>query len=263
MRWLLGALLGSGVAAFAYTRRTLTWDGAIAAAVVGCVVFVRGGTPAAAALLTFFGSSSALSRFGERRKQALPLTQAKGARRDALQVVANGGVATACIAIGQPRAFVGALAAACADTWATELGMLAHGPPRLITTLRTVPVGTSGGVTPQGLAASLAGGLAVGLAFALLGRQREAVRSAGVAGVGASLVDSLLGATLQAVYWCTYCETTTEEAIHRRCGAETELRSGYRWMTNDMVNALATLAGAALGASTAQPDAAGHVRGGS
>ena len=266
-RWLVGGLLGSGVAVLAYWRRTLTVDGALAAAIVGCVVFARGGIPAAAALLAFFTSSSALSCVGQIRKAGLPLAQTKGAQRDAWQVTANGGFATLCIAIGKPMAFVGALAAAAADTWATEIGLLSRRQPRLLTTLRTVEPGTSGGVTPEGLAASLGGALVVGAAFAAVGRPRgAALKTAALAGVSASLADSLLGATLQAVYWCPACRLTTEEAMHARCRGRTELRRGYPWMTNDTVNALATLAGASIGGfadGSREPDAAGHVRGGS
>src|SRR5262249_32583008 len=96
-RWAAGAGLGAGVAGLAYWRRTLTADGVVAAAVVGAVTVARGGPAAVGALLAFFASSSALSKVGERRKQALPLAQAKGSRRDAWQVLANGGVATLCI----------------------------------------------------------------------------------------------------------------------------------------------------------------------
>jgi uncharacterized protein (TIGR00297 family) len=262
-RWLIGAALGAGVAGAAYWRRALTLDGALAAAVVGCVVFARGGVPAAGALLAFFTSSSALSRLGERRKQHAPLAQAKGARRDAWQVVANGGVATLCIAMGRPMPFVGAMAAAGADTWATELGLLANGSPRLITTLRRVPAGTSGGITPEGVAASLGGGLIVGTAFRMLGGHRKAVRTAALAGVSASLADSLLGATLQAEYWCPHCQMLTEDAVHRPCDTRTDRRKGYAWMTNETVNVLATVVGAALGGLLGGPNAAGHVRGGS
>ena len=57
-------------------------------------------------------------------------------------------------------------------------------------------------------------------------------------------VDSLLGATLQATYTCSTCQLQTEEPVHRRCGSQTHLEHGYVWMTNDGVNALATLTGA-------------------
>jgi uncharacterized protein (TIGR00297 family) len=248
--WLAAALAGGGVAGLAYWRRTLTFDGALAAGIVGSVIFGRGGLAAAGALLTFFGSSSVLSRVGASRKQASPLAQAKGARRDAWQVLANGGWATLSIALGRQNgggAFLGALSAAGADTWATELGLLARKPPRLITTWRTVAAGTSGGITPEGLAASVGGALSVGLAWTALGGGWRGIPTALVAGVLGALVDSWLGATLQALYRCPTCDTLTEEPIHRGCGQPAVLLSGQAWATNDTINALATLAGAIAG----------------
>ncbi len=245
-RWAVGGALGVAIAALAYSRRTLTLDGAVAAAGVGCLTFALGGLPAAGALLSFFGSSSALSRVGDARKRALPLAQSKGSQRDAWQVLANGGVATLCVVAGQPRGMVGALAAASADTWATELGLLATAPPRRITTLERVPAGTSGGVTLQGLGASVGGALVVGLGHALLGGGWSSVRRALAGGLGGALVDSLLGATLQAAYWCPRCQVPTEDALHAPCNAPTRLRGGFAWMTNDTVNLLATLSGAAI-----------------
>ena len=246
-RALVAALLGGCVAALAYWRRALTRDGAIAAAVVGAVVFFRGGLPAAASLLAFFGSSSALSRVGQSRKASGPLAQAKGARRDAWQVLANGGVATLCIALGHRRGFVGSLAAAGADTWATELGMLAGRRPRLITTLRPVVPGTSGGITPEGLAASMGGALVVGGAWSLFGGGGAGLRLALVAGACGSLVDSVLGATVQARYQCQACGAASEAPRHTACDRPARLVRGRAWLTNDTVNALATLSGAAAG----------------
>lgn len=251
-RWFVSALLGGAVALAAYRRQALTPDGALAAAGIGTVVMARGGAPAAGALLAFFGSSSSLSRLGETQKQRSPLAQAKGARRDLWQVLANGGVATLAIGAGHQRGgggFLGALAAAAADTWATELGLLAQQPPRLITTLSPVAPGTSGGVTPEGLAASLGGALLVGLVWMVLGGGRRGVAVAVVAGLGGSLVDSLLGATVQALNRCPACGALTEAPVHRPCGQPTELIRGLAWMTNDTVNALATLFGAAVGAA--------------
>ena len=246
-RWLLAGSLGAAVAGAAYKARTLTLDGAVAAAMVGSIAFARGGLPAAAALLAFFGSSSWLSRVGRRRKESLELAQSKGARRDAWQVIANGGIATLAIALRQPGAFVGALAAAGADTWATELGLLARRPPRLITTLRMVPRGTSGGVTPEGLAASLGGGLVVGLSWTAFTRHTWGPAVAVLAGTVAALVDSLLGATVQASYYCQRCRMPTEDRLHRPCGRRAQLSKGLPYVTNNTVNALATLIGAGVG----------------
>jgi uncharacterized protein (TIGR00297 family) len=252
-RLLASAALGGGIASVAFWRRALTLDGAVAAAVVGALVFFKGGLPAAASLLAFFGSSSALSRLGQSRKVSGPLAQAKGARRDAWQVLANGGVATACIVFGQPAAFLGSLAAAGADTWATELGMLAGRRPRLITTLRPVAPGTSGGITPEGLAASLAGAVVVGVAWWLCGGRGADVRVAVIAGASGSLVDSVVGATLQALYRCEACGAPTEQPRHTSCDQPARLVRGYAWITNDTVNALATLTGAAVGSLATRP----------
>jgi uncharacterized protein (TIGR00297 family) len=238
--WLLGAVLGSAVAALAYWRRSLTGNGALAAAGVGTIVFVRGGLPGAAALLAFFVSSSALSRGG---------AQAKGARRDAWQVLANGGAATLCLALGSRGGFVGSLAAAAADTWATEIGMRAPHAPRMITTGRVVEPGTSGGVTALGLLASAGGATVVGAAWAVTTQTPRALRLALITGLCGSILDSLLGATVQALYRCPQCGALTESSAHQPCDERTQLVHGFEPVTNDTVNALATLAAAGLGAA--------------
>ena len=256
-RWLTSALLGGGVGFAAYRRGALTLNGALGAAVVGGIVFARGGAPAAGALLAFFGSSTALSRLGTTRKEHAPLAQAKGARRDVWQVLANGGAATLCIGLGGPRqgggGLVGALAVAAADTWATELGLLSTRQPRLITTLSPVAAGTSGGITPEGLAASVGGALVVGLTWVMLGGARRGLPVALLAGLGGSLMDSLLGATVQALYRCPRCGVLTESEVHRPCRQFPELVRGHPWITNDAVNALSTLTGAAIGGALWRP----------
>jgi uncharacterized membrane protein len=143
--------------------------------------------------------------------------------------------------------------------------MLARRPPRLITTWAVVPAGTSGGVTLEGLAAGGGGALAVGLAWSLgaLGAGRQ-VRAAVpllavVAGLVGSLVDSLLGATLQAVYWCDGCAEATERRVHARCGRPARRVGGLSWVNNDVVNGLATLVGSLVGARLWQSIRSRHV----
>jgi uncharacterized membrane protein len=69
-----------------------------------------------------------------------------------------------------------------------------------------------------------------------------------VAGTLGALSDSLLGATAQAAYWCDACGVPLESRVHAACGRQARLMHGLPWIDNDVVNALATLCGAALGA---------------
>ena len=252
-RWGVALLGAAAISAAARRRRSLTLDGALAATAVGTVTFARGGLPAAAALLAFFVSGSALSRFKQAEKARRGvLAQAKGGERDVWQVLANGGAATLCLLLFGPRGaagFLGALATAAADTWATELGLLARSQPRLITTLARVQPGTSGGVTEEGTLASAAGALLVGAAWKLAGGQgSHVIRGSIAAGITGALADSLLGATLQAGYHCPTCDEPSETELHARCGALVTLVRGERWIDNDVVNAIATCTGALLGA---------------
>jgi uncharacterized protein (TIGR00297 family) len=241
----LGIALGGAVGAAAYWRRLLTLDGGVAAAIVGAVVFARGGVPGTAALLAFFLSSSALSRMP--RQSGAAQQQEKGSRRDALQVLANGGAAAACIALDRPMGFLAALMAAGADTWATEIGMRAGGQPRLVTTLEKVETGRSGGVTLAGTAASVGGALVVAAAWNLARGRPRAGWQAVAAGVVGGLVDSVLGATVQVVYRCPVCCRLTERRRDERCGSATRWHAGWRWMNNDTVNALSTAAAGLIG----------------
>src|ERR687886_1831234 len=198
-RWLLAPLLALALAIAARRRHALSPSGAAGATAVGTAIFGAGGLRAAALLVLFFGSSTALSRRGASSSGA-----AAGPERTLAQVLANGGLPAALAVCAHMRpaprvvaAYAGALAAANADTWATEVGALSPAAPRLVTSGRRVPRGVSGAVTPLGTLASLAGALAIGAGHAAL--RLDVARLAG------SLADSALGATLQAVYVCPGC----------------------------------------------------------
>ena len=68
-----------------------------------------------------------------------------------------------------------------------------------------------------------------------------------LAGLAGSLVDSVLGATVQGIYWCAACQKETERRIHT-CGAATEPLRGWGWLNNDLVNLVSSVAGGLLAA---------------
>lgn len=258
-RTLLGFLFSSAVALLAYRRHSLTRSGITGAIITGTTTVSFGGWSWGLSLIFFFVSSSLLSHFRERDKAALAEDKfSKGSERDILQVAANGGVAT-LLALGYglspsstvrracEAGYIGAFATATADTWATELGTLSTQPPRLITTGKRITPGTSGGITPLGTGVAAVGATALGLFYALLQRQRYITLSliGLISGLAGSLFDSLLGATVQAMYYCPTCEKETERHIHD-CGTQTVPLRGVSWVNNDVVNFLATAFGAAV-----------------
>jgi uncharacterized protein (TIGR00297 family) len=234
----------------------------VGALITGTLIFGLGGWQWGTLLVAFFVSSSALSFYRAREKRGLAEKFAKGHRRDLGQALANGGLAALLAVLSHLRphplwfvAGAGAMAAVNADTWATELGVLSPHPPRLITTGQRVEVGASGGVTWLGSAASLGGALTIGLlggmALPIL-RQGWAngaalLLAATAGGVSGSFFDSLLGASVQAIYWCDACGKETERRVHR-CGTETRKVRGWRWLGNDVVNFVASAAGALIAA---------------
>lgn len=250
---LLGAALAVAIALAAWQLGSLTNSGAWAAALTGTVIFGFGGLPWAALLLTFFISSSLLSRTFKKRKADLAEKFSKGSRRDRGQVLANGGMGVILALLlpftsGQDWlwwAYAGAMAAVNADTWATELGVLSPKPPRLITTGKASERGTSGAISLTGTAAALAGAALVGLVAAAFtpGQALPILVFASISGLAGSLVDSLLGATLQAQYTCPTCHKLTERHPLHTCGTPTVYRSGWQWMDNDWVNWICSLAG--------------------
>ncbi|HWA41027.1 MAG TPA: DUF92 domain-containing protein [Gemmatimonadales bacterium] len=250
---LLAFPLGATLALAAWGARSLDRSGAIAAAAVGGGVLWGAGWWGGAILLTFFVGSTVVSRLCP--DPAALMGEAKGGRRDAGQVLANGGAPAlgALLGLHEPSAgfwvlSIG-LATAAADTWATALGATSPSAPRHLLRWETVPAGTSGGVTWRGTLGGVLGALSVGTVGWGATSDRRLLVAAGIIGTAGMLFDSLLGATLQGRFHCDACRVATERPLHR-CGAPARAVGGRRWLTNDGVNGLttclATLAGWAL-----------------
>ena len=253
-----GLTLALVIALAAYRARSLSFSGAVAATVVGTVAMAAG-WGWGILLVSYFVVSSLLSRVGsaERDRRVGGLV-AKGGARDAWQVLANGGVFAVALAAANAvaqstsvyllAAAVGALAAAAADTWATEIGTLWGGVPRSVLGFRSVPVGTSGAVSVAGCVAMVAGAVFIALVARIAGIGVGLV-PVFIGGVAGAIADSVAGATIQERRWCASCERATERAVHD-CGATTALVGGMALVDNDVVNLLATLVGGAVASAT-------------
>lgn len=254
---LVGGMLATTIALVARRVGALTTSGAVTAAVTGTIAVVAGWSWAVV-LIVYFVSASLLSRFrAEAKAERAGDRIEKAGARDAVQVVANGGAFTA-MALGfvarpditwQTLA-AGALGAAAADTWATEIGLLARQRPRSIVTGKVLLAGTSGGVTAVGFVGAAVGASVIAATGALMRWPSVALVAALIGGILGSVIDSLVGASLQSRRWCDRCSVETEQRIHR-CGAATNHAGGVGWLDNDAVNAVATVSGALLGAAGA------------
>ena len=233
----------------AFRLRFLDESGAWAATALGAIILGLCGWTWVSPLLAFFISSSLLSHARKARTSAVD--EARGSQRDAVQVLSNGGVAGLLVLVGAIggldlfAAYVGSLAAANADTWSTEIGLMFGRRPRSIATGKPVTPGTSGGVTAAGLLGAIAGAIFLVWVGNLSSGSMMTSTALGIialAGIGGSLFDSFLGATIQARYRCQVCGKETEKARH--CDRPTRLVRGWRWLNNDGVNLLCAAFGA-------------------
>ncbi len=118
--------------------------------------------------------------------------------------------------------YVASLATKLSDTFASEIGKAYGKTTFLITTLERVAPGTEGAVSAEGTAASILGGALISLFGLFVGFLRpKAVPISIFAAFVATNIESVLGATLQG-------------------------KKNLEWMTNEVVNFINTLIGAAI-----------------
>jgi uncharacterized protein (TIGR00297 family) len=231
LRWVSATAVSVAVTSWGHGRNSLSTSGALLALLVGfCLTLAH--VSFLFALLVFFLSSSKATKFKQDIKKRFESDFKEGGQRNWLQVLCNGGMATELsllylLDVGSAdlpvdfrhhyraswlgMGILGALACCNGDTWASELGsVLSKDEPILITTLKKVPRGTNGAISFPGLVVSFFGGMVIGVAYACgiylatpniemaqAPEQWKIIIVGGLAGLFGSIVDSLLGATVQ------------------------------------------------------------------
>jgi len=268
-RFIFALIVSLILAKRGYSRNSLSLSGALLAIVVGVVVTIAS-YGFFSCLLTFFVTSSLLTKWKSQRKRSVEEGFKEGGQRNAVQVFCNGAPAvvisllyisevgmverhvdftndfTASILI---IALISSFAACNGDTWSSEIGTaIGSDTPRLITTFQQVPIGTNGGVTVVGTAASAAGGFVVGAAYVATIRffssplidsypsQWPVVVFATWAGLFGSLVDSFLGATCQYSGFCMLRKKVVSEIC-----STTKHISGVNILSNHQVNLFSSI----------------------
>ncbi|WOK97038.1 hypothetical protein Cni_G05746 [Canna indica] len=268
IRFAFSLLLSFSIAARALKRKSVD-SSAVLVGVPVMVIHMLAGYRFAVLLLVFFSTSSKVTRLGEEKKRRIDADFKEGGQRNWIQVLANSMIATVLVVIfaiisqGQDKCLntedstvvtallggiVGHYACCNGDTWSSELGMLSNAQPRLITTFKKVRKGTNGAVTTHGLLAAAAAGFAIGVSFVLVGllttecsvdvawKQLLLVPIAAAAGLLGSLIDSLLGATLQFSGYCT-----VRKKVVAKQGPTVIKISGANILDNNAVNVVSIL----------------------
>ncbi|RFU61891.1 DUF92 domain-containing protein [Bacillus sp. V59.32b] len=226
-----------------YLVKSLSKSGAAATMLVGLSVVLSFQLPGLLLLGVFFASSSFWSKFKASRKKKIEEKLQKGDRRDWQQVLANGGMAVIAswLHLFDPSeiwilVFIVSIAAANSDTWASEIGVLSKKSPFYILSFRRVERGTSGAVSFLGtIAAFLGAGLISAFSVTLFEFPWAPwLLLITIFGFLGNIIDTLLGALIQARFRCVKCGLETEKKFH--CGENTILIKGARFFDNDIVN---------------------------
>jgi len=250
---LIGIVISSFVAFVAYKKESLTFSGLMAATLVGGFLYWWGGVILWITLISFFVSASIWTKVKHHVKKSINDIQVRGGRRDHVQVMANGIVPLVFSFIyfyfyhDDPYqifliAAVSAIAASNSDTWASELGVLSKGKTISILSWKVIDKGISGGISLFGTLIAAVGAFFIGFIYVsaqVIFYQADIISVIPVLLIISAavflgcLVDSLLGASVQAKYKEILSGKITEKAKDLE---QTILAAGIRWVTNDIVN---------------------------
>ena len=241
------------IAGIAYAARTLTLGGAIGAVFMGIMILWTTHFSGFFLFFLFFISCTVVGKISKAIRSssnANEVREKKGHTRDFLQVLANGLMATmAALLWGMSSGekalvmFGAAVAEATSDTFAGEIGRLSKRRPVSILGLKPVPTGLSGGVTVLGLVAAMLSSAAIAFFWYLwFNRVGASVLEAvlvGTLGFAGCIVDSILGAGVQGIYYDSETKQFSED--REKDGKVLELSRGIRWVDNDMVNLMSNV----------------------
>ncbi len=219
-------------------KKALTLDGTLAASLLGLWTLWFAGATWLIPLFFFFITSTLLGRLSKSKAQITDIKHGKA--RDATQVLCNGGIyaALATFIDFEPQLVLTlmtiSLAICISDTWSSEIGIYFRWKTYDILKLKPVLVGLSGGVSLPGTLGGFVGAWAMAVVGSTIIYQKidmYFIVIVTIAGFIGMILDSVLGASLQARY-----KNRENNTLSDTFGENHILQNGWRWMTNDAVN---------------------------
>lgn len=184
---------------------------------------------------------------GKKTKSVTESINKKTGSRGFVQLAVNCLPALAIIVFGallkldmSVAVFFSSIAESVADSMASDVGVLSRMPPKSIIGFKPIQRGMSGGVSLLGTAVSAGVSLYAGVIYYML--YEKSIVSVIIifcSAFSGTLIDSILGALLQAKYLCVVCGKYTEKKIH--CNAYTKHCGGLERLDNCAVNLISNI----------------------
>jgi uncharacterized protein (TIGR00297 family) len=198
---LVALFLTLAVGTLALKLRVLDESGVMAGSLVGVLVILFTNFGWFLLLLSFFILGGISTSYKHELKLSLGTAHAKRGYKN----VFGNALVPVSLAISSSwnpvllAGFLGAVATATSDTLATEIGETQKKKPRLITSFKEVPPGTSGAISLLGELSALAGALGIGILAFLLGliNPFSLLLATFAGGIFGTHLDSFLGAMLE------------------------------------------------------------------
>ena len=191
---------------YGWKKKVIDFSGFLASLFVGIIIIVFLPLIWFVPLFLLFSIGGATARYKWELKKKIGVAERKSGRSYA-NVLGNGLVAVGCAILYFITkdalflfAYLAAVAEACGDSVATEIGQLSKKKPRLITDLRPVRTGTSGAISLKGEIAGLIAIILTSLVpFLYFGNQTLFFLVVIASFIGIN-IDSLIGASLEDKY---------------------------------------------------------------
>ena len=228
---ILSLLLGL----IAYLKRALTMQALILAVSFSTLITYFGGLTSFIILVVVFLGSIITKLFHKNKKSN---------KRKLIQIISNVGIGVLSLIIYKFTSndlylliYASVMAESLADTLASDIGVLSKSEPINILTFKKGERGLSGNISFLGLTSALIGSLLIGTIY-YIGMDKSITSFIIIilSGFLGSLIDSILGASIQVKYKCTKCKKITERKEH--CGKKTNYYKGIKWIDNNLVNLL-------------------------